>query len=156
MKKFLALFTLIFSLGLVGCSSKAEVKDVPVNDIKDAINNEATLPVQPVADVDAKDFYIFESVKDNIQEGFVLQSMMNVNLQDVFVVKTDNVEKIKSAIDEYKNGDSFKMFADGYGGENNITAAANSILKNKGNYVYFIATNNAADVESKILKVIEK
>ena len=32
----------------------------------------------------------------------------------------------------------------------------NSILKNKGNYVYFIATNNAADVESKILKVIEK
>ena len=42
--------------------------------------------------------------------------MINVKLQDVFVVKTDNVEKVKQAIEEYKTN-SLRMFADGYGGE---------------------------------------
>ena len=41
---------------------------------------------------------IIENVKDDIKEGFILQAMINVKLQDVFVVKTDNVEKVKKAL----------------------------------------------------------
>lgn len=154
MKKLLVLFSLVFTLVLVGCTSKNEVKDVPVDDIKNAINNETLLKIQPVSELPAAESYIFESVKDNIKEGFVIQAMMNVKLQDVFVIKTDDVEKVKSAIETYKEN-SLKLFAGGYGGEDNATAVADSILENKGNYVYFIATPNAKEIESKILEIIE-
>lgn len=154
MKKTLVLLSIVLTLGLVGCSSKSEVKDIPVNDIKTTINTEALLPNQPVADSDAKEFYAFENVKENIKEGFVLQAMMNVKLQDVFVVKTDDVEKIKQAIEDYKTN-SLRMFADGYGGEENATAVADSILESVGDYVYFIATPNASDIEAKILELIK-
>ena len=154
MKKLIALFSLVLTLGLVGCSSKSEVKDIPVSDIKSAINNEPFLTIQPISDVDAKEFYAFENVKDDIKEGFVLQAMMNIKLQDVFVVKTDNVEKVKQAIEEYKTN-SLRMFADGYGGEDNATAVADSVLESVGDYVYFIATPNVKDIEAKILEMIK-
>lgn len=154
MKKLIALFSLVLTLGLVGCSSKSEVKDIPVSDIKSAINNETLLTIQPISDVDAKEFYAFENVKDDIKEGFVLQAMINVKLQDVFVVKTDNVEKVKQAIEDYKT-DSLRMFADGYGGEENATAVADSVLESVGDYVYFIATPNVKDIEAKILEMIK-
>lgn len=154
MKKLIALFSLVLTLGLVGCSSKSEVKDIPVSDIKSAINNETLLTIQPISDVDAKEFYAFENVKDDIKEGFVLQAMMNIKLQDVFVVKTDNVEKVKQAIEEYKTN-SLRMFADGYGGEENATAVADSVLESVGDYVYFIATPNVKDIEAKILEMIK-
>ena len=53
MKKLIALLSLVLTLGLVGCSSKSEVKDIPVSDIKSAINNETLLPIQPIFDIDA-------------------------------------------------------------------------------------------------------
>ncbi len=154
MKKLISLFSLILTLGLVGCSSKSEVKDIPVSDIKAAINNETLLTIQPVSDVDAKEFYAFENVKNDIKEGFVLQAMINVRLQDVFVVKTDNVEKVKQAIEEYKTN-SLRMFADGYGSDDNATAVSDSILESVRDYVYFIATTNAKDIEAKILEMIK-
>lgn len=154
MRKLASLFLLVLTIGLVGCSSKSEVKDIPVSDIKEAINNETLLTIQPISDVDAKEFYAFENVKDNIKEGFVLQAMINVKLQDVFVVKTDDVEKVKQAIEEYKTN-SLRMFADGYGGEDNATAVADSVLESVGNYVYFIATPNVKDIEAKILEMIK-
>ncbi len=80
--------------------------------------------------------------------------MINVKLQDVFVVKTDDAEKIKSAIEDYKK-DSLRSFGDGYGGEENATAVSNAILKSEGEYVYFIAAPNASDIEAKILEVIK-
>ena len=154
MRKLTSLFLLVLTIGLVGCSSKSEVKDIPVSDIKEAINNETLLTIQPVSDVDAKEFYAFENVKDSIKEGFVLQAMINVKLQDVFVVKTDNVEKVKQAIEEYKTN-SLRMFADGYGGEDNATAVADSVLESVGDYVYFIAAPNVKDIEAKILEMIK-
>lgn len=154
MKKLLVLFTMILALGTVGCSPKAKIKDVPVEDIKTAINNKTLLAIEPVSELDAKEFPVFETVKDNITEGFVLQAMINIKLQDVFVVKTDDAEKIKQVITKYKEN-ALKMFADGYGGEENVEAVNNSILKSKGNYVYFIATPNAKDIEAKILEIIE-
>ncbi len=154
MKKLLILFTIIFTLGAVGCSSKAKVADVPVEDIKTSINNKTLLAIEPVSELDAKEFHAFETVKENITEGFVLQAMINVKLQDVFVVKTNDTEKVKQAITKYKE-DSLKMFADGYGGVENVEAVNNSILKSKGNYVYFIATPNAKDIEAKILELIK-
>ena len=154
MKKLVAIISLVLTLGLVGCSSTPEVKDVPVSDIKNEINNETLLTIQPVTETDAKEFYVFENVKDNIKEGFVLQAMINVKLQDVFVVKTDDVEKVKQAIEDYKTN-NLRMFADGYGGPDNATSVADSKLESVGDYVYFIAAPNANNIEAKILEMIK-
>ena len=158
MKKLIMALAIVLSLSLVGCSSESEVKDIPIDEIKTVVNTETLLPAQPVAEMPASEYYVFESVKDKFSEGFTLKALMSTNLQDVFVLKAnsaDDVESIKAAIEEYKNSSDFKMFADGYGNPDNINIAANSILNSKGNYVYFIATADSAAVEAEILKMFE-
>lgn len=154
MKKLLLIFSLLFTFALTGCSSEPKVKDVPVSDIKEAIMSEKLIDVEPLNEMDAKDFYALESVKDKIDEGFMLGAMINVKLRDVVVVKTSDAEAVTKALEDYKEN-SLKMFADGYGGEDNIESVSNSILKTVGNYVYFIATPNATAIETAILEVIE-
>ncbi|RDY27058.1 DUF4358 domain-containing protein [Romboutsia weinsteinii] len=155
MKKILLICSLICTFALVGCSSDSKVKDVSTNDIKEAILSEKLIDEENIDDIDAKEFYGFESVKDKIEEGFKLGAMINVRLRDVIVVKTSDPEAITKALEEYKEN-SLRMFADGYGGEDNIESVSNSILKTAGNYVYFIATPNASDIEASILKVIKE
>lgn len=150
-KSAIAILISVMAFSAVGCS-KDSVKDVPVAEIQKEVMVKELLPEQTF-DVDAKDHWMFESVKDNIVEGFVSQAMINVKLQDVVVVKTTDTEAIVKAIETYKEG-SLRLFAGGYGGEENATSVANSILEVKGDYVYFIATPNASDVEAKILKKI--
>ena len=155
MKKILLVCSLIFTFALVGCSSEPKVKDIPVSDIKDAIMSENLIDVEPLNDIDAKEFYGLESVKDKIDEGFMLGAMINVRLRDVIVVKTSDAESVTKALEYYKNN-SLKLFAGGYGGEDNAESVSNSILKTVGNYVYFIATPNASDIEAAILKLIQE
>ena len=150
-RSLLAMFVAITAFSVIGCS-KDTVKDVSVAEIQKEVLVEELLPAKTF-DVDAKDHWIFEDVKDKIVEGFVSQAMINVKLQDVIVVKTTDTEAIVKAIETYKEG-SLQLFAGGYGGEDNATSVANSILEVKGDYVYFIATPNASDIEAKILKKI--
>lgn len=154
MKKIISVLLLSLTMGLVGCSAKSEVKDIPVEEIKTAINNETLLSVQPTAEMDAKESYVFESVKDKIIEGFVIQAMINVKLQDVFVIKTDDTEAVMKAIEDYKTS-ALQLFADGYGGEENASSVANAKLEVVGNYVYFIAAPNVEAIEVKILEMIK-
>ncbi len=155
MKKLLIATSLVLSLNLVGCSSNNEetVKEVPMSEIQTAVNTEELLAIQPFDSLDAKDFYIFQEVIDNIEEGFVTKAMINVKLQDVFVIKTDDVDAIKAILEQYKENE-LRSFADGYGGEENITAVSESILSSKGDYVYFIAAPNATEIEQTILDTI--
>lgn len=155
MKKGLLLFFLILTFSLVGCSSKSKIKDVPVSDIKNTILSNKLLDVAPLDDIPASDFPALRSVKDYIDEGFMLGAMINVKLRNVIVVKTDKPEVVTKALEEYKNN-SLKLFADGYGGEDNVESVSNSILKTVGKYVYFIATPNASDIEKTILSVIQE
>ena len=134
---------------LIGCSAK---KEVSMADIQTAVVKEELLP-QMKQEIDAKEWWPFAEVQDKIVEGFVSVAAMNVKLQDVVVVKTTDTQAIVNAIETYKQ-DSLKLFAGGYGGDENATAVANSILEVKGDYVYFIATPDATAIESEILKLI--
>ena len=154
MKKTLLLFVLLFTFLIVGCSSKSNVKDIPVNDIKNAILKNNLLDVDPLNDIPASEFHALSSVKNDIDEGFMLSAMITVKLRDVIVIKTNNTEVIVEALEKYKNN-SLKLFADGYGGEDNIESVSNSILKTVGNYVYFIATPNSDEIEKVILDTIQ-
>ena len=99
MKKLLLICSLLCTFALVGCSSKPTVKDVPVNDIKESILSKNLIDI-PFNEIDAKDFYVFESVNDKIDEGFVINAMMNVKLRDVFVVKTSDAQAVTKAIED--------------------------------------------------------
>ena len=92
---------------------------------------------------------IFQKIKDLIKSGDFegLGEMMASAINR-------GLEKVKKAIEEYKTN-NLRRFSDGYGGEENATAVADSILESVGDYVYFIATNNAKDIESKILEMIK-
>ncbi|MGL4877263.1 DUF4358 domain-containing protein [Paraclostridium dentum] len=155
MRKNLFLVFLLFTFLLVGCSSKSDIKDVPVSEIKDAILKYNLLDVEPLNDIPASEFHALSSVKNDINEGFMLSAMINVKLRDIIVIKTDNPEVIIKTLEKYKDN-SLKLFADGYGGEDNMESVSNSILKTIGNYVYFIATPNADEIEKVILNTIQK
>lgn len=150
-KSLVAIMFSIVMMSVVGCNNE-KVKDVPIVEIQKEILVEDLLKQQK-SDVDAKDHWIFQDVKDKIIEGVASQALMNVRLQDVFVIKTTDTEAIIKAIETYKEG-SLQLFAGGYGGEENATSVANSILKSKGNYVYFIAAPNASEIEKRLLDII--
>ena len=139
----------VSAFGLIGCSSK---KEVSMEEIQTAVVKEELLP-QMKQDIDAKEWWPLAEVQDKIVEGFVSVAAMNVKLQDVVVVKTTDTQAIVDAIEAYKES-SLKLFAGGYGGDDNATAVANSILEVKGDYVYFIAAPEATAIEAEILKLI--
>ncbi|RDC48959.1 hypothetical protein DVA85_26255, partial [Acinetobacter sp. RIT592] len=123
MRKNLFLVFLLFTFLLVGCSSKSDIKDVPVIEIKDAILKNNLLDVDPLNNIPASEFHALSSVKNDINEGFMLSAMINVKLRDVIVIKTDNPEVVIKSLEKYKNN-SLKLFADGYGGEDNMESVS--------------------------------
>lgn len=163
--------TLIMTLSLVGCGQKNTDPSANSNEITEQ-TQQTTTSVASMDDIkstilttdllrtpfdeaiDAKESFIFGEVADKIEEGFVSQAMMNVKFQDVIVVKTSDVETIKTTIEDYLASDIVKPFQDGYGGDDNIEAVNNAILSSTGDYVYLIATPNAKDIESKLLEVL--
>ena len=47
-------------------------------------------------------------------------------------------------------------FADGYGKPENATRAANTIVEQKGKYVYLISADKVEDIQKVILDTIQK
>lgn len=152
-KKTLLVAT-ILSLGIAftGCVSD-KIKDVSSKTVQEKIIVEKYVPLQNET-INAKDHWVFNDIKDVIEDGFVSQAMINVQLQDIFFVKTTDTEAVVKVLEEYKN-QSLRLFAGGYGGEQNASAVANSVLKTEGNYVYFIATQNTNAIEKELLKIIK-
>lgn len=163
LKKFLIPLALVSSVGvMVGCDNsvitqvqkeESVKKDLVIEDVKTELLASGILE-QASFDSKPQDSYIFENVKDVIEDGFVSQAMINVRLQDVIFVKTSDVDAVEEAILEYKTN-TLTRFGDGYGGEDNVTAVADSKLVKMDGYVYFIATKNAQEVEDKLLELIK-
>lgn len=160
LKKMMVAVALLSGVAMVGCNNNENVeqslvkKDLVIDDVKSQML-ESGLLKQNHQESLAKDYWVFDSVKDVIEDGFVSQAMINVKLQDVFFIKTTDVDAVEKVILDYKEK-SLRSFADGYGGEENITAVANSKLVKMDGYVYFIATENADEVEAKLLELIKK
>ena len=162
-KKILIPMALLFGTVMVGCANKEQApveqtlnikEDLVMSDVAIQLK-ESGLFTQASIESTPQESYIFESVKDVIEDGFVSQAMINVKLQDVMLIKTSDVDAVEKAILDYKEN-SLRSFGDGYGGEDNVTAVAESKLVKKDGYVYFIATPNSSEIESKLLELIQK
>jgi hypothetical protein len=158
MKNFKKLITSTLLAGImifsVGCSSTKnnstnETATLDVATMKTNLENSDVLSADAM-DTPASEHWMFADVKDKIQDGFVSQALINVKLQDVVVVKTTDTDAVVSAIENYKK-DALALFAEGYGGDENITAVTDSKLEVVGDVVYFIATPNAVEVENVLL-----
>lgn len=146
--------SLMMCVVAVGCNGATEniAKVIDVDSVRESLN-ESNLLKLDYTDTSAKEHYIFEDNLDKIKNGFVSQAMINVKLQDVIVVEGNSESDAKilmSDIEEYKEN-SLRMFADGYGGEDNAEAMANSKLVQEGNVVYFIAAEEVDAIEKIIL-----
>ncbi|MGL5327798.1 MAG: DUF4358 domain-containing protein [Peptostreptococcaceae bacterium] len=158
MKKLFLVLSLVLSIGLVGCSSKDNgYKNVSSSDIEKAILSSKLLVEEPMSG-DVKEFDYFNDVNEQIAEGFISRAAMNVRLEDVIFIKTENEEDastVLTSLESYKENTIMRGFGDGYGGEENATRASNTILEQKGNYVYLISAQNAKDIENVIIDKIQ-
>ena len=114
-KSLLITGSLILSLGVVGCSNNTSTNQTEQTDIieqqnetanneesanskidavKSLLESEEVLPLMALQQPSAKDFYIFENVKDLIIDGVVSQAAINVKMQDVMVIETSDVDSI--------------------------------------------------------------
>lgn len=161
LNKSMIALALLSGVTMVGCTNKEEVfveqqeeKVVSVQDVKSGLLESGLLVKGGGETIDAKEHWVFEEVKDVIEEGFVSQALINVNLEDVFFVKTTDMDKVEEALLKYKE-ESLRLFGDGYGGEDNAKAVAESKLVKENGYVYFVATANANEVDAKIQELMK-
>ncbi|MFI3211237.1 MAG: DUF4358 domain-containing protein [Peptostreptococcaceae bacterium] len=91
----------------------------------------------------------------NIEDGLAMKAMINVKVQDVFVIKTDMSDIFIEAFENYLEKD-LRSFGDGYGGEENIDIVLNAKIGETNGYVYFLATPNADEVEEILVEELNK
>lgn len=170
-KKTLAISTLSLSLAtgalLVGCSSNTETpakdnntkneataKKVDLAKLESDIQNSGLLTFKST-NANIADFPALCEVADKVEEGFANMAMMNVQLQDIAVVKTKDIKAITDALENYLKSHTIQMFGDGYGNEANISSVQNAKIGTVGEYVYFIAAPNTDKIEDLILSNLQ-
>ena len=158
MKKILLVLSLVLTFSLVGCSSTNEFKNVSTSDVEKAVLESGLLVENPMS-ADVMEFDYFNDVQDSIEEGFVSRAAMIVALEDVVFIKAvdeENAAKVLSTLESYKQDMVMRPFADGYGKQENATRAANTIVEQKGKYVYLISADKVEDLQKVILDKIQK
>lgn len=156
MKKILILFfSIILSFGMVSCSSSGNYKNVSTARIEKALKS-SDLLIKESKVFDAKEFNYFNDVEEDIIQGFVINSSEKLYLEDIIVIKTDDVDKIYKTLENYKKDMIQAPFGEGHGEKSNAEIANNTIVEKAGRYVYLISAENASQVEDKILSIIKK
>ncbi|MDX5792203.1 DUF4358 domain-containing protein, partial [Clostridioides difficile] len=79
-----------------------------------------------------------------------------LSLEDIIVIKTDEVDKIYKTLENYKKVMIQAPFVEGHGEKINSEIANNTIIEKAGRYVYLISAENATQIENKILNIIKK
>ncbi|MCC0694905.1 DUF4358 domain-containing protein [Clostridioides sp. ES-S-0048-02] len=156
MKKILMLFfSIILSFGMVSCSSSSDYKNVSTSKIEKALKS-SDLLIKESKIFDAKEFNYFNDVEEDITQGFVINSSEKLYLEDIIVIKTDDVNKIYKTLENYKRDMIQAPFGEGHGEKNNSEIANSTIVEKAGKYVYLISAENVSQIEDKILSIIKK
>ncbi|MCC0684885.1 DUF4358 domain-containing protein [Clostridioides sp. ZZV15-6383] len=156
MKKILILFfSIILSFGMVSCSSSGDYKNVSTSRIEKSLKS-SDLLIKESKHFDAKEFNYFNDVEEDIIQGFVINSSDKLSLEDIIVIKTNDVDKIYKTLENYKKDMVQAPFGEGHGEKSNSEIANNTIVEKAGKYVYLISTENASQIEDKILSIIKK
>lgn len=166
MKKIWLIFSIAFSLLLVGCSS-GEYKNVDVSDIQRAIDK-SNLLLEHSTTVDIVDSAFFNDIQEIIEEGLVTTPSSPIHLEDVILIKVNdddknnddskpkNIDIVFDTVLSYKQNMIINTFGSGLTSEENEKIASSTIAQKKGNYIYLISAKNAKEIEDVILDAIIK
>ncbi|CZR94163.1 hypothetical protein CDFC105_33307 [Clostridioides difficile] len=100
-------------------------------------------------------FQAEDGIRD-AQESRGLGDVYKRHLEDIIVIKTDEVDKIYKTLENYKKDMIQAPFGEGHGEKINSEIANNTIIEKAGRYVYLISAENATQIENKILNIIKK
>lgn len=169
-KKVITVSTLSLTLlcgGLVvGCTTKkndnsgsnsqveAPVKEINFRTLEEDINNSNLLTFKSMT-MPVKDFPAFVDIQDKIEDGLASRAMISTQFQDIVVVKTSDVKATTDALNSYLKSDAVRPFADGYGGEENISTVQDAKVGSVGDYVYLVAAPHSEDIEELILNALK-
>jgi uncharacterized protein DUF4358 len=166
MKKFIGLALIVVTIfTFVGCSQTTKEVNVPVNDILVAIKEQmsedmkaAGMPEERFQDGKLPGFMevdlteeenpmaeIFDN--DTIEEGIVLQQMINIKSDLIIVLKAkdkSNVEDLKVALEKVKEQqvNTWSQYL-----PDQYEKVQNNIIKAEGKYLVYITNDNPENIE---------
>lgn len=170
MKKIIALSVVLLTLlAFVGCSSQETEVNVTISEIMEAVKNQMAddmkaggmpednfkdgkLPGYMEVDLTGEEsqsqiMELFNS--EDIEEGVVLQQMINIKSDLIIVVKAKDetkVEGVKESLNKVKEQQEniwSKYLPDQY------EKVKNNVIKTNGNYVIYITYDNPESIEEK-------
>lgn len=177
MKKIIALSVVLLTLlAFVGCSSQEAEVNVTVSEIIEAVKNQMAddmkaggmpednfkdgkLPGYMEVDLTGEEsqsqiMELFNS--EDIEEGVVLQQMINIKSDLIIIVKAKDetkVEGVKESLSKVKEQQEniwSKYLPDQY------EKVKNNVIKTNGNYVIYITYDNPESIEEKFESSLNK
>lgn len=156
MKKILSLIVaVVVMFGLVGCGEK--IPDVAVKDILAQMKEEIQIPMLQEFDLKSDDEFVkmYEINPEDLEEGIVYTSMINIKADEIIILKAKDKTKIpvlKEALEkEYtRQHNIWSTYL-----PHEFEKVENHILKTKGNYLIFVISENpenVAEIFEKVLK----
>lgn len=170
------IFVFVLIISAVGCGKSAdlEILDVSTKEIMTKINKgiaeesglgeemldeNGNLKRYQIVDLTSEEenpFLLFEYSKDDLDEGFINQALINIKSDEIIVLKAkdkSNVEALKEALENEKER-NMKIW------ENYLPdqreKVENTIIKTKGNYLLYVTNDYAEKVEEIFDNALQK
>lgn len=151
----LSLLALICSVGiLAGCSKEEEVKNISVDQINKTIEETVDISQMRTGDMD-KLKKLYDIKEDEVEEFVLYTAPTNIKADELAIIKvkkSESIENIKNNISKRveKKGNSFKDYL-----PEEYYLIENHILTTKGNYIFFVISDKAEDIENAFNKSFE-
>ena len=175
MKKIISIALIALSIfALVGCTPKEPAANVPVNDIMDSIKEQVKtdliaggvkeeqfkdgkLPGYMITDIMTDENNPTAKLfnKEEVEEGLILQHMMNVNSNLIIVVKAkdDKVDAVKEVLAKIKEQQDkvWKQYL-----PDQYDKVKANVIEAKDNYVIYATYDDSAKLKEVFEKSFEK
>ncbi len=155
MKKILSILMVAFvMISFAACGQKETVKDISIKEMVDKI---AELPTAQgliqtdLSTPDERNKYLIEPMElntEDLEEGYAIYSMINVKSDMILVFKAkdessvENLKKVLNKTAENQEGIWAEYLPKQY------EKVQNRIIKQKGNYLIYIVTDEPQEVEN--------
>lgn len=144
----LSLLALICAVCILsGCSKEEEIKNVSISEINKKIEENVDISQMRTANMD-KLKKLYDVKEDDVEEFILYTAPTNIKADELAIIKvkkSESIENIKNNISKRveKKGNSFKDYL-----PEEYYLIENHILTTKGNYIFFVISDKAEDIEN--------
>ena len=144
----LSLLAMICTVGVLsGCSKEEETKNISVNEIDKKIQENVDISEMRTGNMD-KLKKLYDINEDEIEEFILYTAPTNIKADELAIIKvkeSESIENIKANISKRvkQKGNTFKDYL-----PEEYYLIENHILTNKENYIFFVISDKAEDIEN--------